>query len=79
MVTQDGLLPCGNLRCGIDDLLRRRRGANHAHKAHKAQKKGDWNYFYNFIDFKILSVKITFLLVKITFIECPILATSTFF
>merc|ERR550534_2194616 len=37
VVTQDGLLPCGNLRCGIDDLLRRRRGA---HKAHKAQKKG---------------------------------------
>ena len=53
-------------------LGRRRRGANHAHKAHKAQKKGDWIYFHNFIDVKIL-------LVKITFIECPSLATSTSF
>ena len=38
-----------------------------AHKVYKAQKKGDWIYFCNFAD------------VKITFIECPILATSMFF
>ena len=82
----DALKACdtdGSGTCDVhnvhEQLRRRRRWANHAHKAHKAQKKGDRNYFYNFIDVKILSVKITFLLVKITFMECPILATSTFF
>ena len=44
-VTPDELFPCGtdgSFRCSFDDFLgRRRRGANHAHKAHKAQKKGD--------------------------------------
>ena len=57
-VTPDELFPCGSdgsYRCSFDDFLgRRRRGANHAHKAHKAQKKGDLIYFYNFIDVKIL-------------------------
>ena len=57
-VTPDDFFPCGTdglTSCSIDDILgRRRRGANHAHKAHKAQKKGDLIYFYNFIDVKIL-------------------------
>ena len=57
-VTPDELFPCGtdgSFRCSFDDFLgRRRRGANHAHKALKAQKKGDLIYFYNFIDVKIL-------------------------
>ena len=53
-VTPDDLFPCFP-RCSFDDFLRRRRrGANHAHKALKAQKKGDLIYFYNFIDVKIL-------------------------
>ena len=40
-----------------------------AHKAHKAHKKGNWIYWFHFIDVKIL-------LVNITFTECPILAMS---
>ena len=57
-VTPDDFFPCGTdglTSCSFDDFLRRRRrGANHAHKAHKAQKKGDLIYFYNFIYVKIL-------------------------
>mgnify|MGYP001359322450 CR=1 FL=1 len=53
-VTPDELFPCGtdgSFRCSFDDFLRRRRrGANHAHKALNAQKKGDRIYFYNSID-----------------------------
>ena len=53
VVKPEDFLPCddtdGSGTCNTDEVLgRRRRGANHAHKAHKAQKKGDWIYFYNY-------------------------------
>ena len=58
LVEPEDSLPCddtdGSGTCDIYEQLRRRRGANHAHKAHKAQKKGD---FHNFIDVKVLLVK----------------------